>query len=296
MIVPERYEWIVASIRNRRPTEAGQASLVIVWLVAFLLRFGLDLEDADEAALAEFCRVASISRTDVSMNRLVYTIRNIYSELHSRDWISVDPANDLGWKFRRQRRCTLDVDLVAVEDLLEHIDRRRNRAAAEEAVRNWLCVQLAVDAGASCSELSDLNIAHVGRKNAIRIASDGPRERIARLSPDAGVDLSIYLEHHRRDLFGLGSDALFASSRGRRERLPLRSIAEIIQMQIDDAGVTGRVYPADLARYSVAKLISEGAGAQDAIVMTGYKRVPGVSKETAPYGLNALETFHPLHS
>jgi len=33
-----------------------------------------------------------------------------------------------------------------------------------------------------------------------------------------------------------------------------------------------------------------------AIVMTGYKRVPGVSKETAPCGLNALETVHPLHS
>jgi len=53
---------------------------------------------------------------------------------------------------------------------------------------------------------------------------------------------------------------------------------------------------ADLARYSVAKLISEGACPQDAIVMTGYKRVPGLSKKTAPCGLNGLETFHPLHS
>lgn len=295
MNVPDKYEWIVASIGKRRPTEAGQASLVIVWLVAFLIRFGLLLEEADKAALDEFCCAASISRTDVSMNRLVYTIRNIYSELHSRDWISVDPATDLGWTFKRQRRCTLDVDLVAVEELLEHIDRQRNGAPTEEEVRNRLCVQLAVDTGASCSELSDVNIAHVGRFNAIRIASGGPRERIARLSPDAGMDLSSYLGH-RRDLFGLGSDALFASSRGRRERLPLRSIAQIIQMQIEDAGLTDRIWPADLARYPVAKLISEGACLQDAIVMTGYKRVPGVSKETAPCGLNALETFRPLHS
>ena len=57
-----------------------------------------------------------------------------------------------------------------------------------------------------------------------------------------------------------------------------------------------RLYPADLARYSVAKLISEGAGAQDAIVMTGYKRVPGVSEETILSGPDSLKTFHPLHS
>jgi site-specific recombinase XerD len=291
--VPPKYEWIVASIGKRRPTEAGQARLIIVWLVAFLIRFGLVLEEADKTALNEFCRVASIRRTDVSMNRLVYTIRNIYSQLHSRNWISMDPANDLGWSFKRQRRYTLDIDLVAVEELLEHIDRRRT-AATEEEVRNRLCVQLAVDTGASCSELSDLNVAHVGRNNAIRVASGRPRERIARLSPDAGADLSSL--EHRRDLFGLGSDALFASSRGSRERLPLRSIAQVIQMQIEDAGLTDRICPADLARYPVAKLISEGAGAQDAIIMVGYKRVPGVSGETAPSGSGALKAFHPLHS
>jgi hypothetical protein len=67
-------------------------------------------------------------------------------------------------------------------------------------------------------------------------------------------------------------------------------------MQIEDAGMTDRICPADLARYSAAKLISEGACPQDAIVMTGYKRVPGASKEATPCGLNALETFHPLHS
>jgi site-specific recombinase XerD len=285
----------VASIRNRRPTEAGQASLVIVWLVAFLLRFGLDLEDADEAALAAFCRVASNSRSDVSMNRLVYSIRNIYSELHSRNWISVDPAHDMGWAFERHRRYTLDVDLIAVEMLLEHMDRRRNSTATEEEVRNRLSAQLALDVGASCSELSDVDIAHLGRNNAILIASGGPRERIARLSPDAQADLSYYLAY-RRDLFGLGSDALFVSSKGRRERLPLRSIAQIIQMQIDDAGVSGRVYPADLARYPVAKLISEGAGPQDAIVMTGYKQVPGIPEETIQSGSNSLRAFHPLHA
>ena len=73
-------------------------------------------------------------------------------------------------------------------------------------------------------------------------------------------------------------------------------IIQIIQMQIDDAGVTGRVYPADLARYPVAKLISEGAGAQDAIVMTGYRQVPGVPEETSPSGSDSLKAFHPLHA
>jgi len=106
------------------------------------------------------------------------------------------------------------------------------------------------------------------------------------------MDLSNYLEH-RRDLFGLESDALFASSRGRRERLPLRSIAQVIQMQIEAAGLTDRICPADLARYPVAKLISGGAGPQDAIVMTGYKRVPGVSEETNPSGSDSLKAFHP---
>ena len=67
-------------------------------------------------------------------------------------------------------------------------------------------------------------------------------------------------------------------------------------MQIEDAGLTDRICPADLARYPVAKLMSEGAGPQDAIIMVGYKRVPGVSGETAPSGSGALKAFHPLHS
>jgi hypothetical protein len=55
-------------------------------------------------------------------------------------------------------------------------------------------------------------------------------------------------------------------------------------------------YPADLARYPVAKLISEGAGPQDAIVMTGYKQVPGIPEETIQSGSNSLRAFHPLHA
>jgi hypothetical protein len=57
----------------------------------------------------------------------------------------------------------------------------------------------------------------------------------------------------RRDLFGLGSEALFVSTKGARE-----------------AGLEGRIIPADLARYPAAKLLSEGAGEQDAVGMIGY--------------------------
>lgn len=93
-----------------------------------------------------------------------------------------------------------------------------------------------MDAGASCSELSALNHVDIGRHCAIQIALGTPRERIARLSPGGIADCNVYLEQ-RRDLFGFGSDALFASARGSRERLPIRSIANIIQSQIDALGL-----------------------------------------------------------
>lgn len=79
---------------------------------------------------------------------------------------------------------------------------------------------------------------------------------------------------HRRDLFGVGSEALFASARGVRERLPIRSIANIIQAQIANAGLTGRITSADLGRYGAAKLIAEGVAPHDALLMIGYKRIP----------------------
>jgi hypothetical protein len=105
---------------------------VIAWLVAFMAHLGLPLEGADGSVLEAFCDRASLSRTDASMNRFVFTIRNVYAELHSRDWIGLNPASGLQWKFLRQRRCTLDIDLTAVESLLEHIKGRRHEATSSE--------------------------------------------------------------------------------------------------------------------------------------------------------------------
>ena len=296
MKAPDRYKWIVASIRAKRPTEAGQANLVIVWLVSFLANLGLLLEEADRAALDEFCRYASQSRTDASMNRLVFTIRSVYAELHSRGWVGLNPASELRWAFCRERRYTLDIELAAVEKLLEHMKVRAHRAISEEKVRNRCCVHVAVDAGVSCSEISALNVSHLGRHKAILIASGHTRERIARLSPAANIELSLYLDL-RRDLFGLRSEALFVSTTGSRDRLPLRSIAQAIQTQIDEAGLEGRISPADLARYPAAKLVSEGAGPQDAILMLGYTSIPGASSSQAATPISeSLKLFHPLHS
>lgn len=294
MKVPERYQWIVRSIGTRRATEAGQAALVISWLVAFLLRFGLLLEEADQLTLKEFCRYASETRNDVSMNRLVYSVRTIYAELRVNDWIASDPTIDLQWKYDRHGRDTLDVDLVAVEALLRHLETQEQGDLQEETARDRLVAQLAVDTSAACSELSAMNLCDTGSRGAIRIAVGTPRERIARLSPQGLAYRSIYLDH-RRDLFGLGSDALFASVRGARERLPIRTIANIIQVQIANAGLTGRIMPADLGRYGAAKLIAEGGAPQDALLMIGYKRIPlpARGKEPCP---DILRAFHPLHA
>ncbi|MBR0689857.1 hypothetical protein JQ594_28365 [Bradyrhizobium manausense] len=292
MRVPEQYRWIVRAIGTRRATEAGQAALVIGWLVAFLLPFGLLLEQADQRALEDFCRHASDSRNDVSMNRLVYSVRNIYAELRAKDWIDCDPAMNLRWKCDRHDRDTFDIDLAAIEALLKHGESGRHTDLREDAARDRLLVRLAVDASVACSELSALNHAEMGRRGAIRIAIGTPRERIARLSPQGLTYSSIYLGH-RRDLFGLGSDALFASARGARQRLPIRSIANIIQEQIADAGLTGRITPADLGRYGAAKLMSEGMPSQDAILMIGYKRIPA-ARSNEPC-LDTLQKYHPLH-
>lgn len=294
MKVPERYLWIVSSIGTRRATEAGQVALVISWLVAFLLRFGLSLEQADQRSLEDFCRRASETRNDVSMNRLVYSIRNVYAELLAKGSIDADPAMNLRWKYDRHGRDTLDVDLVAVEALLKYLEARRQADLLEETARDQLVVQLAVDASAACSELSALNHADMGSHCAIRVAVGTARERIARLSPQ-GLAYRYNYFGHRRDLFGLGSDALFASARGARERLPIRTISNIIQLQIADAGLTGRIMPADLGRYGAAKLISEGAAPQDALLMIGYNRIPirARGNESDP---GILRAFHPLHA
>jgi hypothetical protein len=112
----------------------------------------------------------------------------------------------------------------------------RFRHARLRPRRRWL----AVDAGVSCSELSALNVSDLGRNRSVLVARGGPRERIARLSLEAHIDLSLYLEL-RRDLFGFGSEALFVSTRGARERLPLRSIAQAIQLQIENASLEERM-------------------------------------------------------
>jgi site-specific recombinase XerD len=254
------------------------------------------LEEADKAALDEFCRYASQNRTDSSMNRLVFTIRNVYAELHAKGWVGLNPASELRWAFCREPRCTLDIELAAVEELLEHMEGRRHEDISEEEVRNRCCAHVAVDAGVSCSELSALNVSYLGRHRAILVAGGQARERIARLSPGAYSELSLYLDL-RRDLFGLGSEALFVSTKGSRDRLPLRSIAQAIQTQIDEAGLKGRISPADLARYPAAKLVSEGAGPQDAILLLGYKSIPGASSGHAATPISGpLKLFHPLHS
>jgi hypothetical protein len=55
--------------------------------------------------------------------------------------------------------------------------------------------------------------------------------------------------------------------------------------------------PVDLARYPAAKFISEGTAPQDAVLMLGYKRIPGVYKgPTMLRTSDALKLFHALHS
>jgi hypothetical protein len=136
-------------------------------------------------------------------------------------------------------------------------------------------------------ELSALKLSDLGRNESVLVARGEPREQIARLSLGAHVDLSLYLEL-RRDLFGLGSEALFVGSKGSRGRLPLPSIAQAIQTQIGEAGLGGRIIPADIGRYSAAKLACEGAGEQDAVRMIGYKRIPVALKAPiAPKTLRA---------
>jgi hypothetical protein len=64
----------------------------------------------------------------------------------------------------------------------------------------------------------------LGTGCAVRIGRGTTRERIARLSLKGRADCVTYLQG-RRDLFGLGSEALFVKTRGVRKRLPLRTIA-----------------------------------------------------------------------
>lgn len=293
MKAPAEYRWIVESIGARRRTEAAQAGLAIRWLVAFLLRLGMKLEEANARALQSFCQHASVRRNDISMNRLVYSIRNVYAELTSRGWIEDDPSRDLKWGFDRERRCTLEVDLTSVEKLLDYVDVQRVRGATKDTVRNGLIAQLAVDAGASCGELSGLDHVDLGTGCAVRIGRGTTRERIARLSHKGSADCVTYLQS-RRDLFGLGSDALFVSSRGAKTRLPIRSIADIIQSQIDAAGLSDHISPSDLGRYAACKLLSEGASPQDALLVVGLRRIPGRSRcNPAQPGL--FKGLHPLH-
>lgn len=293
MKAPAKYRWIVESIGARRRTEADQAGLVISWLVAFLLRLGVMLEGADARALESFCQHASMRRNDVSMNRLVYTIRNVYAELRSHGRIEDDPSRDLKWGCDRERRCTLEVDLASVEKLLDYVDHRRVPGATEETVRNGLIAQLAVDAGASCGELSGLNHVDLGTGCAVRIGRGTARERIARLSLKGSADCVTYLQS-RRDLFGLGSEALFVSTRAARKRLPLKSVADIIQSQIDAAGLTDHIAPADLGRYAASKLLSEGASPQDALLVSGLRRIPGRGR-SGPLEPDIFKGLHPLH-
>lgn len=293
MKVPAKYRWIVESIGARRRTEADQARLVISWLVAFLLRLGVMLEEADACALESFCQRASARRNHVSMNRLVYTIRNVYAELRAHGWIEEDPSRALKWGFDRERRRTLEVDLASVEKLLDYVDDQRAPGATEETVRNLLIAQLAVDAGASCGELSGLNHVDLGTGCAVRIGRGTVRERIARLSLKGSADCVTYLQS-RRDLFGLGSEALFVSTRGARERLPLRSVADIIQSQIDAAGLTDLLTPADLGRYAASKLLSEGASPQDALLVVGLRRIAGQNRSN-PVQPGIFKGLHPLH-
>jgi hypothetical protein len=92
----------------------------------------------------------------------------------------------------------------------------------------------------------------------------------------------------------LGFEALFVSTRGLRERLPLRSIANAIQSQIDEVGLTHAIAPSDLGRYAVGKLLAEGIYPRDALLAVGFKRVPGQDRNR-PSTDAIFGNFHPLH-
>jgi site-specific recombinase XerD len=293
MIVPAKYQWIVDSIAQRRPKEADQARLVICWLTSFLVGLGLLLEFADAKALNAFCQRASSRRNDVSMNRLVYTIKNVFAALLSHGWIERDPSHDLKWNCQNERRSTLDVDFEAIDRLL-HYGRAGRRPHSEESLRNSLIVQFAAETGALCGELSELNRTDLGNGGAVLLARGTARERLARLSPDGREACAAYFGA-RRNLFGLGSEALFVGTTGTEDRLPLRSIANAIQSLIDEAGLADLISPSDIGRYAAGKLLAEGACPKDALLAVGFKRVPGRGRNSKLVD-GDFGNFHPLHA
>ena len=180
----------------------------------WLLRRGLDLENFDARAFAEYAAELGGDRPGRKPRKLAETtLARKLAAVRSLLRATLGPSRvpEVSLARRRRRRLPHAPRPDEADDLLGALD-----GDAPLALRNRALFELVYSAGLRAQEAVDLRLADVDfEQEAVVVRGKGAKERAVPLGEEAAYRIRVYLEQGRPQLARGAEDALFISARGR---------------------------------------------------------------------------------
>ncbi len=197
-----------------------------------------------------------------SIERKIASIKSFFKFLHSRNYISINPAQKIHYP-RREKKLPRSLKL-------SDVDRILNFECDEFSdYRDMALLETFYATGCRVGELSGTDITHLDLESMrLRVTGKGKVDRITFLTPSACSALKHYLKF-RSMVTGENEKALFVNYRG--GRITTRGIYDIVIKRTRNAGVTSHVSPHTLRHTFATEVLNGGADIRAVQEMLGHQ-------------------------
>ncbi|MDN4982175.1 hypothetical protein QY049_02915 [Bradyrhizobium sp. WYCCWR 13022] len=280
------------------PTEAYNVSIVLPWFSEFLARTNKDFLTADLLDLTAFCQERAKTRSERSMNRLIWSLRTAIQMLVNAGLRTDNPALLLPFFAKTTIPPNYSIKRAEVDALVSWQRRRLQLTQGSRypfELRALVLVCL-LAAGITVAELVGLDVAD-SSTNGVTAGRNSSRERLVRLDELASAAMLEWLEY--RASIPAADESLFPASLPPWTRLGVKAISHVVARIIEAAGPRySHLTAGTLYRSMYSAIVEDGHGWNLAISAGGRKSVPAVARPAPSIEKLALmvERFHPLGS
>lgn len=190
-----------------------------------------------------------LKNSSATISRKIASLRAFFSFLHRKlQVIDIDYSLDLDNPKIGKRKIKY-MDLAEAQNLLDSVKSRNY-------TRDYCILTLFLNCGLRLAELCSIDISHI-KNDTIRIIGKGDKERFVYLNESSLSAIEAYLPDRKAKLDSLSSptekEALFISERG--NRIAKRTVQEIVEKQLRNAGISGQGLSTHKLRHTAATLL-----------------------------------------
>ena len=204
-------------------------------------------------------------KANATISRNIASIRNFYSFLQQKGYISLNPSTELEAP-KMDRKMPQVLTLSEVERLLSKPDLRTAIGKRDKAM-----IELLYATGIRVTELISLTLADVNTAMGYIKCKGTSKTRVIPLGSMASKAIDVYLKDGRGFLITSEEDALFVNYYGKQ--LTRQGFWKVIKRYSDEAGIHKSITPHTLRHSFAFHLVQNGADLKAVQEMLGHSDV-----------------------